>query len=663
MTNSRYNLRPRSTRSVSDDSTRVQGNPRPAKRAKATQSTNSTNSKSHNQKVKVPREFVKVRGKFACLEGMMPSLPLDVGLFEIFVRLDPRDLLSLSRTSKRLRYLLMSRSSELIWRAARLNFEGGLPPLPPGLNEPQFAHLLFDLYCHVCNKPSHCDNVLWTLRVRCCRGCEKGFPRWTSRLHISLGPFVHFNIIPKERIIVENFERIIYDQDVAKELSAQYLALESEQDRRAWVDQKQKELQEIEQHACHCQAWHTTKLEQHARALRDIRDQRKEALLTRLEAVDLDYEARYILSGQSEFQEASALIKLCSLNQSKRLTNQGWNSIEHNLVKMLSIHKKKRLQQEHLQVCRERCDQLKQLYLDILSTRDLRDPLPGVGDILTDPVLEALVWDTAKEEELTPAFLRSRLLHELPRISSEWKSTQTERLFQILKRTRHDATHSDLHLATTIFGCTSCNSLMICRQAFYHRCCFENRAPASRSDDRMRAVNPFYDTVDWDGPWSSRSLFIHHPSAQLVERIVIGAGLNPLTATAADLTLAHPLIECTSDSADFFPGRLFVTWAAALTHNLTIEDEIFFVINRFGQESSAIRAKEPVNFFTTIHCAHCHKEISFYELSHHLLSTHDVDAVTSTSTVTDIHRYFDTHWYWSPYDNLNIVGMDFRYDP
>ncbi|KAJ3752289.1 hypothetical protein EV360DRAFT_88894 [Lentinula raphanica] len=633
MTNGRYNLRSRSSRSVSHDQIRVQGSPRPAKRARATQTTNSS-----SQTIKMPREFVKVRGRFASLEGVMTSLPLELGLFEVFARLDPRDLLSLSRTSKRLRYLLMRRSAEIIWRTARLNFEGGLPDLPPGLNELQYAHLIFDVYCHICNKPSHCDNVLWILRVRCCRSCEKGFPQWTSRLHISLGPFVQFNVVPKERITVGGYERTIYDQDVAKELSAQYLALDSEQDRRAWVDQKRKELQVIEQHASHCQAWHTARLEQHSRELRDIRHQRKQAILTRLEAVDLDNEARLILSGRSEFQEASALIKLCSLNQSKRLTNQGWNSMEPNLVKMLSIHRKKRLQQEHLQVCRQRCFHLKDSYLDILSERDLRDPFPGVGDILTDPVLEALVWDTAKEEELTPTFLRSRILDELPRILSGWRSTQTKNLLQILKYTHHDATRSDLHLATTIFG-------------------------SGRSDDRMRAVSPFYDTVDQDGPWSSRSLFLHHSSAQLVKRIVIGAGLNPSTTTARDLTVAHPLIECTSDRAIFFPGRLFVTWAAALTYNLTIEDEVFFVINRFGLESSAIRAKEPFNFFTAVHCAHCREEFTFRELSRHLLLVHNVDALSSTSTVTDFHRYFDTHWYWSPHDNLNIVGMDFYYDP
>ena len=67
---------------------------------------------------------------------------------QIFYYLAPGDLLRLARTSNDLRGILMSKSSEIIWRAARRNVED-LPPLPLDLNEPQYAHLLFESYCHV----------------------------------------------------------------------------------------------------------------------------------------------------------------------------------------------------------------------------------------------------------------------------------------------------------------------------------------------------------------------------------------------------------------------------------------------------------------------------------------------------------------------------------
>ncbi|KAJ3765092.1 hypothetical protein FB446DRAFT_623413, partial [Lentinula raphanica] len=68
---------------------------------------------------------------------------------QIFTRLEPRDLLALARTSKILREALMNRKAEGIWRVARENYDGGLPPLPTDLNEPQFARLIFDAHCHV----------------------------------------------------------------------------------------------------------------------------------------------------------------------------------------------------------------------------------------------------------------------------------------------------------------------------------------------------------------------------------------------------------------------------------------------------------------------------------------------------------------------------------
>ncbi|KAJ3906890.1 hypothetical protein F5879DRAFT_763267, partial [Lentinula edodes] len=67
---------------------------------------------------------------------------------KILCYLDPRDLLHLSRTSKGLRNILMSKTTESTWRICRLNIDG-LPPLPSDLNEPQYARLMFDSYCHV----------------------------------------------------------------------------------------------------------------------------------------------------------------------------------------------------------------------------------------------------------------------------------------------------------------------------------------------------------------------------------------------------------------------------------------------------------------------------------------------------------------------------------
>ncbi|KAF8828951.1 hypothetical protein HHX47_DHR3001101 [Lentinula edodes] len=275
-----YNLRSASgkrARTV-EQSDSEEDAPRPEKRPRI--SGNASKSPKKNKRVKVPSKFRRVHGKFALLQPLVTSFPLEI-VYEIFCHLNPPDILSLARTSKKLREILMSKSSENIWRAARENVEGGLPPLPSDLNEPQFAHLIFDLYCHVCNQPWRCDNVLWRFRLRCCRNCEKSFPlyKWND-LYAILYPFISFDILPKEKvkgISGRNCEDMVYDGQVALKFKAQYVSFQSDEERLAWVTRKRNERKEIEQHARQSEAWHQAKLDQRSRELSELRDQRLQA--------------------------------------------------------------------------------------------------------------------------------------------------------------------------------------------------------------------------------------------------------------------------------------------------------------------------------------------------------------------------------------------------
>ena len=72
----------------------------------------------------------------------------DAYMLQIFSNLLPGDLVSLSRSTKSFRQLLMRRSSITIWQAARRNVPD-LPDCPPELSEPAYANLLFTTNCHV----------------------------------------------------------------------------------------------------------------------------------------------------------------------------------------------------------------------------------------------------------------------------------------------------------------------------------------------------------------------------------------------------------------------------------------------------------------------------------------------------------------------------------
>ncbi|KAJ3887526.1 hypothetical protein GG344DRAFT_55560, partial [Lentinula edodes] len=475
---------------------------------------------------------------------------------KIFCYLYPRDLLHLSRTSKDLRSILMSKATESIWRISRLNVAGGLPPLPNDLNEPQYAHLMFDSYCHVCNKPWHCDNILWRLRIRCCRTCQKTYVTlytlqslalWThiferfplynwSILYGTLQPFTCFDILPKEKV--------------------EFMTLRSEEERRTWLDRKRKERRDLEQHIRLCETWSKNKLDQRMRELNDIREQRLQSILDRLEAIDLRDEAELILRGKSDFTTAHEFYNHRLVNQPRKLTDRVWDNIEPDLVDLLSEHQTIRLKRERIQKCQERYAHLEQEYHDIMSRQDLREPYPSIGDILTDPIFEDMICNSATDKAVTPEILRAMLTEELPRIINKWRPAKLRTLLRILRRGRPNATNSDFHLAITVFGCAICDSLLVYPQMFYHQCCFMKCAGDEDLDE-------FFETVE-QGPWSASPIFFHSQSSRLAEKIVIGAGLDPFISTTCDLTLARPVIECSS--RDAFPLRKFMTWPAAVSN-------------------------------------------------------------------------------------------------
>ncbi|KAL0577163.1 hypothetical protein V5O48_004840 [Marasmius crinis-equi] len=93
-------------------------------------------------------------------------MPLDI-LYKILCLLTPYDLLRLSRTSKNLRKILMSKSSLFVWKACREN--AGVPDPLPSINEPAFARLLFDPHCHFCL--TAVVQIMETM-ARCCDECH-----------------------------------------------------------------------------------------------------------------------------------------------------------------------------------------------------------------------------------------------------------------------------------------------------------------------------------------------------------------------------------------------------------------------------------------------------------------------------------------------------------
>ncbi|TRM58369.1 hypothetical protein BD626DRAFT_634056 [Schizophyllum amplum] len=115
---------------------------------------------------------------------LLAELPLEL-VYEILTSLHPADLLSVSRLNKTLRHVLLHKSARWIWMVSFQSVRGdpawedayggpgGCPKIPNDLNEPQFAHFLFDDLCMKCGSPD-ADFVAWNACMRYCDECANG---------------------------------------------------------------------------------------------------------------------------------------------------------------------------------------------------------------------------------------------------------------------------------------------------------------------------------------------------------------------------------------------------------------------------------------------------------------------------------------------------------
>ncbi|KAE9396280.1 hypothetical protein BT96DRAFT_116628 [Gymnopus androsaceus JB14] len=557
-------------------------------------------------KQRMPEQFRKVRGRLGMLERLAKDVPLDV-IFEIFCYLEPGDLLRLARTSNDLRGILMSKSSESIWRTARENVEG-LPPLPLDLNEPQYAHLLYEAYCHLCNHKGRCETVLWSFRMRCCKNCAIEFPEsydWQYRKDLPLELY-NSQVLPQERVqrATRRHRRDVGNFQIAARLKAEYEALQTAEERNAWITRKEEERRAVVAHGRQCETWHQARLNKRTSELSDIRQERKEAILERLAEIGWREEAEKIISKGTwrgdEFSNHKAV------KQSKKLTEYGWNNIKAQLVEMLSTHKTERLADERRRSLSQRYARLEKVYNDIKSATDLREPFPALGDILSYKVFEDLIWDTPEDNELTEVFFQEKLAEHLPHLIEEWRPANVQELVEIMQKSVPTASADDLYLATSVFECTICTSRpkMHYPQMFYHSCLTCRPPAVSVSTQRLL-------TYSSCGPWSSRHLVWSNSGSQIVQTIVEGCSLDPATATIQDLYSVNPLIECTTCYQDptrhyYQGGRAFMRWPVALGHSSHA-----LVFNSFGEETQQILASEPEPYIYNSNrdacCAHCHK--------------------------------------------------------
>ncbi|KAM5540102.1 hypothetical protein V8D89_006242 [Ganoderma adspersum] len=366
------------------------------------------------------------------LSGLM-NMPLDI-FFQIAAHLHPLDMLNLSRTSKLLRSIMLSKHSRSAWIAS-LGSVQGLPPCPWIMNEPFYAALLFDHYCLWCGK-DHATWVDYAIRMRLCETCHKvQICRGSSILRpdeVSLSQ--KLSLVPCETgSDYEEAKRFILREN--RTVGQKYhlspvLVLIDEYDTLArqdcesfqfWVDETLAVVTAAHEHAVRILAWIRE------RELADIQtmSDRKSTIIERLQ--ELGYSEDDFPDDEQPWEEL--------MNQAVPLTDRIWNDLLPELEEQLALENERRAQEAFEERVNDRLDLIVTWYDEYIE-ENLSDAelnlMPNVFDARRLPSLVALAQsDDAQGDLSREAFLE--LTEDVLADAEKYKRRAQRELADILR--------------------------------------------------------------------------------------------------------------------------------------------------------------------------------------------------------------------------------------
>ncbi|THU79332.1 hypothetical protein K435DRAFT_845502 [Dendrothele bispora CBS 962.96] len=547
---------------------------------KKTRVSSNSSKKKAMKLVPVDERFKKVRGRLGLLHKLVTEIPLDV-IFEIFAHLRPLDILRLSRTSQDLYKLLTSRSSEHVWRNARLNVEG-LPPLPTDLNEIQYAKLMFDTICQVCG--NHCYTVFWDCRVRCCKKCvhevllpEHMLHREHCRTMPQSSDFYRYIVyVPHDRTRVKRGMEELFLSSTFKSISDDYRKsvkvlndagerVTDAQKLAAWKLPMNTKRTEHQHYTRLCEQWSKGQRDSREDELREIRQQRRSQIEDRL--IELGWGPELECLRQENASDNFWNHKL--IRQSKLLTDRLWDQITPTIFELLQPVRDRRLRVERVNALKPRYEALKRCYdIYIFQQKNLKKSgFPPFGDVIESHIGYDIIFNTPYEQTLSEDAFDEEL-KKLPNFIDDWNKRKTQDLVEIVQKDIPEATVDTLGLAKTVFVCETCKDFLWYPEVFQH-CCYprrradwETREYVPSNLDIYHGFNPYDQcgSVPWN-KHSTRIIFWKDHSIHL-SLIMQTCGLDPDTAFHEDLdSLNDVILEC---KPCYHNGRRnFMRWSRA----------------------------------------------------------------------------------------------------
>uniref|UniRef100_D8PTU2 F-box domain-containing protein n=1 Tax=Schizophyllum commune (strain H4-8 / FGSC 9210) TaxID=578458 RepID=D8PTU2_SCHCM len=423
----------------------------------------------------------------------LTDIPLEL-ILEILGYLDAPSLLQLARTTKFLRNFLLNRSSFKIWKKSYKNTNPALPPPPSGVSVPRFVALVTDEFCQSCGQlPEKNALIVWGSRERYCENCgnDKLYSRaWYDDL--------------ADR----------YERDTSRK---------TKEFKKVWLANWEENLKKSQRHTELCENWERERQKRREEEKRKIRLERIDEILRRLGDLGWADEVRKIVTRDQ-------LDGHKFVNKTQPLTEEEWESIRGPLLELLPELRDKRLAQERHVVLRERYKMLRQVYEErILGKSQLeRCFMPGAGDLADLKEVADMIEGMPVDQTLTKTDLQS-VIDAIPQARWDaWNAAREASLIDLLNHAeapplhKRPATAADFQLATTVFTYES-----------YPRHLLYPEVLGYHPDGGGMSYTP-------KGPlkqreWSTKGYSVRLDRQRVAVRVVRLAGLDPKTATAAEM--------------------------------------------------------------------------------------------------------------------------------
>ncbi|KAL4242359.1 hypothetical protein ABKN59_011785 [Abortiporus biennis] len=563
--------------------------------------------------------------------GMLVEMPLDI-LFEIFVELQPQDLLALSRTTKGFRRLLINKSSIRFWKATFENVEFTLPPCFPGMNELQFVNLLYSSHCYNCSDGDVNTTVYWGFRARYCDRCKhtalRRIEKWDSLFAIGAGNHhgSASDFITKSSC--GNTYTYLHCQEV-EAFKEKWKCITDMFDRKWDCIRKEHRnyMEENDRITNECMAWLERMEIARLKMLNELREKRMSSILEKVRRLGYDAEVDRCLDATRRSLTNEQLAQ-----EPELLSEDDWNTLEPRVVKIMEDIREKRLADEYKAALHARMQPLEKLLLT-LRRKHGDTSFPTSMDFLNIPRIRKLV-DLPAEAPFVIQDFEDAIKPMIPEIMSEWKTPMTKQLLQSINAKFNVLQDVDPFTLAVgqFFKCKRCRSSVFAYPNIYAHSC-----EIMRFDDHLDTYNSVF-CKNFESSSMRSTVDQFESLADMVRDIVLLTGLSPKTATPSDMDTLAAQMVCQS-CEDSVPGVMYVMdWRAMVVHvswyhkycvpsvRLAGDEELKFVSTLEEAKSYHDRWHA---LFLCRYCDDSVHQLTLLEILQHLKEKHEIDSVAS----------------------------------